>query len=134
MTWASTLISLAVGGLIFLYITALMMPGMYDPQQREYQQQCMERHPINATSSIVSFGVTECMLGTQYPEQLPDVRRNITVKTIQVLWLGDCKVLTSTGELLRARDDLICMSQPNDNLVVYQRRTIENDITDRIRM
>lgn len=134
MSWLSTSISIAVGGVIFLYITVLITPAIYDPQQVEYQQQCMERNRINLTQHVVTLGFTECMIGTQYPEQLPDVKRSITVKTIQVLWFGDCKVLTSSGELLRARNDLICMAQPNDNLVVYQRRTIENEITDRIWM
>ena len=56
------------------------------------------------------------------------------VKTIHFLWLGDCKVVASTGEVYHSAEDRICMAQPGENLTVYQYRTRDNTITDLIQM
>ena len=85
--------------------------------------------------SIPTIASTLCLYtsifpGERYQDRLPNPQINITVKTIQILWLGDCKVMTQKGEVYHASDDQICMAQPGDNLTVYQYRTRDNTVTD----
>jgi len=96
--------------------------------------------PIDDNTSVPTMGFTLCQYiallpGEQYPhERLPNPQINITVKTIHFLWLGDCKVMTSTGEVYHSAEDQICMAQPGENLAVYQYRTRDNTITDLIQI
>jgi hypothetical protein len=93
--------------------------------------------PADDNVSIPTMASTLCdynliIPGERYPERLPNPQINITVKTIHFLWLGDCKVMTSTGEVYHSAEDRICMAQPGENLTVYQYRTRDNTITDLI--
>ena len=105
------------------------------------QNQCTAlMQPVDNNTSVPTMGSTLCQYivllpGEQYPpERLPNPQINITVKTIHFLWLGDCKVMTSTGEVYHSAEDQICMAQPGENLTVYQYRTRDNTITDLIQM
>ena len=116
-------------------IILLFFPWIVDPQQAEYSHACLEKYGIIGGSNFTSpLGTLACTFGPQDPPCLPNPQINITVKTIHFLWLGDCKVMTSTGEVYRSAEDRICMAQPGENLTVYQYRTRDNTITDLIQM
>jgi len=94
---------------------------------------------ISGNQSISTVASTTCAFGAifpqeQYPPRLPNPQINVTVKTIHFLWLGDCKVMASTGEVYHSAEDQICMAQPGENLAVYQYRTRDNTVTDLIQM
>jgi hypothetical protein len=113
--------------------TWLFFPALIDPQQAEYSHACLEKYgTINGSNFASPMGTLACTFGPQDPPRLSNPQINITVKTIHFLWFGDCKVMTSTGEVYHSAEDQICMAQPRENLTVYQYRTRDNTITDLI--
>ena len=104
------------------------------------QNQCAAlMQPVDDNVSVPTMASTLCdynaiIPGERYPERLPNPQINIMVKTIHFLWLGDCKVMASTGEVYHSAEDQICMAQTGENLTVYQYRTRDNTITDLIQM
>ena len=95
--------------------------------------------PVDDNVSVPTMRLALCQYiallpGKRYHERLPNPQINITVKTIHFLWLGDCKVMASTGEVYHSAEDRICMARPGENLTVYQYRTRDNTITDLIQM
>ena len=130
-------------GIIVVLIIAAFAFGLYFTSDEVVakQNQCAAlMQPVDDNVSVSTMGSTLCQYivllpGEQYPpERLPNPQINITVKTIHFLWLGDCRVMASTGEVYHSAEDRICMAQPGENLAVYQYRTRDNTITDLIQM
>ena len=121
-----------LGAFAFIW---LFCPALIDPQQAEYSHACLEKYgTINGSNFTSPIGTLMCTFGPQDPPRLPNPQINITVKTIHFLWLGDCKVMASTGEVYHSAEDRICMAQPEENLTVYRYRTRDNAVTDLIQM
>ena len=127
---------IVAGAAIFCYIFS-SYSGSDEVVAR--QNQCTDSlKNVSDNKTITLDGSIKCALSPfvyqDPPERLPNPQINITVKTIHFLWLGDCKVMTSTGEVYHSAEDQICMAQPGENLAVYQYRTRDNTITDLIQM
>ena len=126
---------LIFGAVTFFLAVLTFFPWMVDSQQAEYSHACLEKYgTINGSNFTSPAGTLACTFGPQDSPRLPNPQINITVKTIHFLWLGDCKVMASTGEVYHSAEDRICMAQPGENLAVYQYRTRDNTITDLIQM
>lgn len=132
--------------IVFLFMAVLVIAvavvTIVDPHSgnaiADRQNQCTDSlKNVSDNKTITLDGSIKCALSPfayQESPRLPNPQINITVKTIRFLWLGDCKVMTSTGEVYHSAEDRICMARPGENLTVYRYRTRDNTVTDLIQM
>ena len=126
--------------IVIIIVACVMCLYLTSDEVKVRQNQCAAlMQPVDDNVSVPTMASTLCdynaiIPGERYPERLPNPQINIMVKTIHFLWLGDCKVMASTGEVYHSAEDQICMAQTGENLTVYQYRTRDNTITDLIQM
>ena len=135
---AIQIVFLFIGVLVIAAIVVTIVGPDSGNTIADRQNQCTDSlKNVSDNKTITLDGSIKCAFSPfayQESSRLPNPQINITVKTIHFLWLGDCKVMASTGEVYHSAEDRICMAQPGENLTVYQYRARDNTITDLIQM